>query len=75
MIEVAGQLKEIEEQLDLRFYRCYRPYIVNRDNIVEVNFSKLVIYMKNGEDCPISIRIKKDKKICYLKFYKMDCSY
>ena len=55
--------KEIPElQLDYRFYRCHRSYIVNTDNIKEVNFQKLTIYMENGEICPISVRAKTSLK-------------
>ena len=58
--------KEIPElQLDYRFYRCHRSYIVNTDNIKEVNFQKLTIYMENGEICPISVRAKTRFKKYY----------
>lgn len=54
-----------EIQLDYRFYRCHRSYIVNTDNIKEVNFQKLTIYMENGEICPISVRAKTSFKKYY----------
>lgn len=62
VIEFKGHLKDIEEQLDYRFYRCHRSYLVNTDNIKEVNFQKLTIYMENGEICPISVRSKAGLK-------------
>ncbi|MCI9634035.1 MAG: response regulator transcription factor [Ruminococcus sp.] len=62
VIEFTGQLKEIEEQLDGRFYRCHRSYIINVDHISEVDFTKLVVYMNNGESCPVSVRLKKGLK-------------
>ncbi|MFR6242644.1 MAG: LytTR family DNA-binding domain-containing protein [Mediterraneibacter faecis] len=40
VVEFTGHLKSVEVQLDYRFYRCHRSYIVNTDNIKEVNFSK-----------------------------------
>ena len=58
VLEFPGQLKTIEEQLDYHFYRCHRSYIVNTDNIKEINFPKLTIQMVNGEICPISVRAK-----------------
>lgn len=61
-IEFNGQLKEIERQLDYRFYRCHRSYILNKDNIAEVDFSNSIVYMKNGETCPVSVRLKKGLK-------------
>ncbi|MFR7668853.1 MAG: LytTR family DNA-binding domain-containing protein [Mediterraneibacter faecis] len=51
VVEFTGHLKSVEVQLDYRFYRCHRSYIVNTDNIKEVNFQKLTSYMENGEIC------------------------
>lgn len=65
VVEFTGHLKSVEVQLDYRFYRCHRSYIVNTDNIKEVNFQKLTIYMENGEICPISVRAKTSFKKYY----------
>lgn len=62
VIEFSGQLKDIEEQLDYRFYRCHRSYIINRDYIAEVDFTNLIVHMKNGETCPVAVRLKKGLK-------------
>lgn len=62
VIEFSGHLKEIETQLDYRFYRCHRSYLINTDFIAEVDFTNLIVYMKNGETCPISVRQKKGLK-------------
>lgn len=62
VIEFSGQLKDIEEQLDYRFCRCHRSYIINRDYIAEVDFANLVVHMKNGETCPVAIRMKRKLK-------------
>ncbi len=62
VIEFTGQLKDIEQQLDYRFYRCHTSYIVNKDNIVDVDFKELTIHMNNGEICPVSVRKKKGLK-------------
>lgn len=61
-IEFSGQLKDIERQLDNRFYRCHRSYIINKENVKAVDYSNLTVYMKNGEICPVSIRQKKGLK-------------
>ncbi|MDO5411158.1 MAG: LytTR family DNA-binding domain-containing protein [Lachnospiraceae bacterium] len=61
-IEFTSQLKEVEKQLDYRFYRCHRSYIVNKDQISEVNFKTYTIHMKNGDICPLSVRMKKGLK-------------
>jgi two-component system response regulator AgrA len=52
-------MKEIEEKLDSRFYRCHKSYIVNKDNIKEVDLNNRCIYMINGEECLISTRLLK----------------
>lgn len=62
VIEFSGQLKDVEQQLDYRFYRCHRSYLINKDNISEVDFNELVVYMNNGETCPVSVRLKKGLK-------------
>ena len=62
VIEFTGQLKDIEKQLDYRFYRCHTSYIINIDNIADVDFKELIIHMKNGETCPVSVRKKKGLK-------------
>lgn len=62
ILEFTGQLKDIEKQLDSRFYRCHRSYIINKDHITEVDFTGMVVYMNNGESCPVSVRLKKGLK-------------
>lgn len=61
-LEFNGQLKDLESQLDYRFYRCHRSFIINKDNISEVDFNHLIVHMKNGESCPVSVRMKKGLK-------------
>ncbi len=62
VIEFTGQLKDIEQQLDYRFYRCHTSYIINKDSISGVDFKELTVRMKNGESCPVSVRRKKGLK-------------
>ena len=64
LIEFNAKLKDIEEQLDDRFYRCHRSYIVNRDNIDKINFSEGTIKMNNGETCLASTRLIKGLLNC-----------
>lgn len=61
-MEFLGKIKEIEKQVDGRFYRCHRSFLVNRDNIREIDFQKRVIYMVNGDECLISSRMMKGLK-------------
>lgn len=62
VLEFTGQLKDIEQKLDYRFYRCHRSYIINKDNIDKVDFVNLIVYMKSGETVPVSVRLKKGLK-------------
>ncbi|WGU96143.1 LytTR family DNA-binding domain-containing protein [Paenibacillus dendritiformis] len=55
-IEFYGTLKELEKQLDDRFYRCHKAYIVNVNNIQEIDKLKRVVHMVNGETCYVSFR-------------------
>lgn len=55
-IEFYGTLKDIEKNLDHRFYRCHRSFIVNKEKIKEIDKKNRVIYMMNGEECFASIR-------------------
>jgi len=58
-IEFYAKMKEIEEKLDSRFYRCHKSCIVNKDNIKEIDRNDRSIYMINGEKCLISTRALK----------------
>lgn len=61
-MEFLGKIKEIEKEVDERFYRCHRSFLVNKDNIREIDFQKRVIYMVNGDECLISSRLMKGLK-------------
>ena len=60
--EFLGKIKEIEKEVDGRFYRCHRSFLVNKDNIREIDFQNRVIYMVNGDECLISSRMIKGLK-------------
>lgn len=61
-MEFLGKIKEIEKEVDGRFYRCHRSFLVNRDNIREIDFQNRVIYMVNGDECLLSTRMMKGLK-------------
>ena len=61
-MEFLGTIKEIEKEVDERFYRCHRSFLVNKDNIREIDFQNRVIYMVNGDECLISSRLMKGLK-------------
>lgn len=58
-IEFYSKMKEIEEKLDSRFYRCHRSFLVNKDNIKEIDKNNRVIYMVNGQECLVATRLLK----------------
>jgi two-component system, LytTR family, response regulator AgrA len=58
-LEFYAQLKDIEEKLDNRFYRCHKAFIVNRNNIQGIDKLNRIIHMTNGENCLVSVRALK----------------
>ncbi|WP_459480277.1 LytR/AlgR family response regulator transcription factor [Clostridium saccharoperbutylacetonicum] len=58
-IEFYSNMKDIEEKLDDRFYRCHRSFLVNKDNIKEIDISNKIIKMINDETCQASTRLIK----------------
>ncbi len=50
-VEFYGKMKDIEETLDERFVRFHRAYLVNKDNISEIDKKNRIIHMINGEIC------------------------
>lgn len=58
-IEFYSKMKEIEEKLDSRFYRCHRSFLVNKDNIKEIDKNNRVIHMVNGQECLVATRLLK----------------
>lgn len=62
--EFYAKMKELECQLGKEFIRCHNSYIVNRNNIKEIDIKNRVAIMKNGEQCLISdkgMRLLKNK--------------
>lgn len=56
-VEFKSQVKVVEDKLDTNtFYRCHKSYIVNKNNIKEIDILKRIVCMINGEECPISFR-------------------
>lgn len=72
-IEFYANIKKIMEELikanlDDNFYRFHQSFLVNKDNIREIDFKKRIIYMINGEVCEISAReARKLKKSNFIR--------
>lgn len=58
-IEFYSKMKDIEKLLDERFYRCHRSYLINKNNIKEIDVKQRLVYMNNDEECLISTRLMK----------------
>ncbi len=55
-LEFPGKIKAIERDLDDRFYRCHRSFLVNTENIKEVDTTNGFIRMITGDECLLSFR-------------------
>lgn len=58
-IEFSGTMKELTGALDGNFVRCHRSFLVNKNNIKEVDAKNRIIYFTNGETCLMSTRMMK----------------
>lgn len=67
-IEFYGKMKELEEKLHSRFYRCHKSYIVNLDKIKEIDKAMRVIHLVDGKQCLVSQRelrnMLKESTLC-----------
>ena len=59
-IEFSGTIKELTSALDDNFVRCHRSFLVNKNNIKEVDAKNRLIYFTNGESCLMSTRMMKE---------------
>ena len=57
-VDFLGTLQELEAQLDGRFIRVHRAYLVNPSMITEVDLKRSELHMKNGEICLFSRKAK-----------------
>ena len=58
-IEFPSTLKELTSVLDSNFVRCHRAFLVNKNNIKEVDTKNRIIHFSNGETCLMSTRMMK----------------
>lgn len=59
ILEFSGKIKEVSGQLDERFYRCHRSFLVNRNHIKEIDMKNHILHMSNQDECLISNRLAK----------------
>lgn len=68
VLEYYGKLKEIEKQLDVRFFKCHRSYLVNLDHLKM--YADGQILLENQSHIPVSrLRHQElmDKMLEYMK--------
>lgn len=58
-IEFSGTMKELAGTLDGNFVRCHRSFLVNKNNIKEIDTKNRIIYCTNGETCLMSTRMMR----------------
>jgi two-component system response regulator AgrA len=58
-LDFNGELKTIEGQLDDRFIRCHKSYVINKDKIAAINKKDNTVTMSDNSICPISRTGKK----------------
>ena len=58
-IEFSSSIKKLTSTLSGNFVRCHRSFLVNKNNIKEVDAKNRIIYFTNGETCLMSTRMMK----------------
>jgi two-component system response regulator AgrA len=58
-LDFNGELKTIERQLDDRFVRCHKSFVINKDKIASINRKDNTVTMVNNSICPLSRTGKK----------------
>ncbi|MFF5994153.1 LytTR family DNA-binding domain-containing protein [Lysinibacillus sp. KU-BSD001] len=51
-----GTLKELDH-LGEHFFRCHKSYLINLENVKELNIKERYVTMENGRNCPIAFRL------------------
>ncbi|WP_163655413.1 LytTR family DNA-binding domain-containing protein [Listeria sp. PSOL-1] len=62
-IEFYAKMKEVEKMLGEPFYRCHRSFLVNKNNVSELDAKQGIVKMSNGENCLASNRLIKGLKL------------
>lgn len=65
--EFYGNLKNIQEELDERFFRCHRSCIINLEYVEKISSAKKQVLLKNGTECTVSFQHLKTLKKKFLE--------
>ncbi len=68
-LEFHSTLNDVFSQLDSRFYRCHRSYIINADFVRSIHLSEKTITMSDGQVIIFSLR-KKHEILKWISSYQ-----
>lgn len=68
IIEYYSKLEDVEKQLDYRFFKCHRSYIVNLDFLSE--YSDGQIMLESGDHIPVSRQRRQEFMNIFLQYMK-----
>lgn len=66
--EIRKNISEIETELDNRFFRCHRSYIVMMKYVKNISANEILL--DNGQHVPLSRKLYKDMFQLFIKYHK-----
>lgn len=67
-IEYYDKLEQVQKQLDKRFIKCHRSYIINMDYFYQ--YQNNIITLQNGQTVPVSRLRQKELLDAILQYMK-----
>ena len=55
-IVINATLRDIEDKLGKNFYKCHKNFLVNINNISDVDKEKRIVKMNNNDECLVGER-------------------
>lgn len=55
-IIINATLRDIEDKLGKNFYKCHKNFLVNINNIADVDKEKRIVKMNNNDECVVGER-------------------
>ena len=55
-IIINATLRDIEDKLGKNFYKCHKNFLVNINNISDVDKEKRIVKMNNNDECMVGER-------------------
>lgn len=70
VVDYYGKIEELEKQLDYRFVRCHRSYLLNLDYLYE--YADGQIQLQNGEKIPVSRLRRREFMQAMMEYMKKE---